>query len=318
MDTDNIFEQVDHLIDKWRDDPAVDLDELEEIMLAERFALELMTEYPFDEEDGFMDDDDEEILQAKRDHIKGLLYLHLEIIGRDLPESYIEDPAYIAAVNATHVEKVTSKSSRQYDISSYDNDVGVVVHMSKEKKTESDPNKHFDDTTRQLRAMDDPATLGPDYGEEMVSKLTEEFAKDYFEGKVPWHIINSNDLREKLKKLGYGNKYYKHSPLILKLLIGEGPPDIPPDMMEDARNLYKYFRSLKTEIADKKYVSDRAYRFFIFKIFEHLFIAKGEKDKAKEYKRYVFFQSDTTIKSCSLEWERFCSIADIEFLHTYN
>jgi hypothetical protein len=106
------------------------------------------------------------------------------------------------------------------------------------------------------------------------------------------------NVRQELKKIN-GAKYYKHAPLILKLITGVSPPEIADDLLTQCKMIFSNLMKLQLFKGSGK--NSMSYSYIIYKIFDNILPEEAENRKILNY---IHLPSNKTLQRLEIEWHR--------------
>jgi hypothetical protein len=113
------------------------------------------------------------------------------------------------------------------------------------------------------------------------------------------NICTIQDVRQELKKLN-GAKYYKHAPLILKLITGISPPEIADELLTQCRMLFSDLMKLQLFLGSGK--NSMSYQYIIYKIFND--ILPEDDFENRQILNFIHLPTDKTLQRLEQEWNR--------------
>lgn len=118
--------------------------------------------------------------------------------------------------------------------------------------------------------------------------------------------LSRKKVREYLKKLDY-NKYYEHTSYIMMRLTGKQPPQIPPDIEEKLRQMFKDIQEPFAKVCPKNRRNFLSYSYVLYKFLELL----GE-DKLKH--EFSLLKSREKLHQQDIIWKGICKINSYHFI----
>ncbi|MDE2102597.1 MAG: hypothetical protein KGL39_35445 [Patescibacteria group bacterium] len=188
----------------------------------------------------------------------------------------------------------------------------------KAKSGSFNPSRHFQFWWTRIYAREPQEELGdPEdednlYGEKIIERLRGIIRRDC---KI-LQMLTITDVRKMLQEIKRTD-LNKNASLILRLLTGVGPP-IPSE--ELTHKVEKRFTKA-VEIGERNARADRVnrsyYPYTIFKLL-HAMLPADDKEARRVF-RYIYLQSDETLRNDDLEWQTTCQdpdMADIPYVPT--
>lgn len=184
----------------------------------------------------------------------------------------------------------------------------------KAKSGTFNPNRHFQLWWTHLLAREPEESIGnksdPEnlYGEKYLNRMMSIIKRD---NKV-LRLITVDDVRSMLSECGLTD-LNKNVSLIMKKLTGIGPPNIPDSIAVRAENLFTKAVEIDETIRRSNRSNRNYYPFYIHRILDSILPENDSENRRMLY--YIYIQSQDTVESDDLDWERICSqLTEIKYV----
>lgn len=174
------------------------------------------------------------------------------------------------------------------------------------------PGVHYQDWVNNILALKpDSELLSTKFPSETAASVVEKLKNTAREkNKLPSQI-NVETMRMLLKAIGRSD-LNPHVALLMKLVTGNGPPEIPKVMRMRAQSMFLKMLDARARISDNT-PNRRYYPYYTIKIFD-LILPPGDPGRAMF--KFVHMQSQDTLTKNDKEWREICGFLGWEFRPT--